>query len=265
MAGVLRFRYAIAILVMLTLWAGLPVGASAQSESTLHDRIERGREHERVLSGAVARLSTLISRTGREITIVQGRLDDVQADLVAARARVERTQAELRAERIKLLRLRRRFAEDRAVLASQLVAMYKSDPPDVVSLVLGSHSFADLLDRVVFVKRVTERNAAVVERVRTERGQTQRQTTLLARLEDKRRDEADAVQRRQNALVLDPARHDVVADHPLTLDGVVAHSVSGPAAGSAASGANTASVGSGTSPGPWPGEASSESLSHSVP
>lgn len=200
MAGVLRFRYAIAILVMLTLWAGLPVGASAQSESTLHDRIERGREHERVLSGAVARLSTLISRTGREITIVQGRLDDVQADLVAARARVERTQAELRAERIKLLRLRRRFAEGRAVLASQLVAMYKADPPDVVSLVLGSHSFADLLDRVVFVKRVTERNAAVVERVRTERGQTQRQTTLLARLEDKRRDEADAVQRRQNAL-----------------------------------------------------------------
>jgi peptidoglycan hydrolase CwlO-like protein len=182
------------------LWAGLPARAPAQSGSTLRDRIERGRERERALSRAVARLTELIARTGREIRIVQGRLDEVQADLVAAQARLDRTQAELRAERIKLLRLRHRLADDRAVLASQLVASYKSDPPDVVSLVLGSHSFADLLERVEFIKRVSDSNAAVVERVRSERTQTQRQTTLLARLEVRRSDQAKAVEQRRNAL-----------------------------------------------------------------
>src|SRR5690242_3509719 len=81
--GALRFRYTIAFLAVLMVWAGLPTRAPAQSESTLRDRIERGRERERALSSAVARLDDLIARTGREITIVQGRLDQVQADLVA--------------------------------------------------------------------------------------------------------------------------------------------------------------------------------------
>src|SRR5215207_487388 len=77
-SGALRFRYTIAILAVLMLWAGLPARAPAQSEPTLRDRIERGRERERALSGAVARLTELIARTGREIRLVQGRLDEVQ-------------------------------------------------------------------------------------------------------------------------------------------------------------------------------------------
>jgi peptidoglycan hydrolase CwlO-like protein len=185
---------------VLSLWAGLPAPAPAQSESSLRNRIERGRERERALSGAVARLGALVTRTGREIAIVQGRLDDVQADLVAAQARLARTRAELRAERIRLLRLRRRLAADRVTLSAQLVAAYKYDPPDVVSLVLGSHSFGDLLENVEFIKRVSDRNADVVGRVRTARAQTQREAAVLARLETRRQDDAAAVAQRRDAL-----------------------------------------------------------------
>jgi peptidoglycan hydrolase CwlO-like protein len=131
---------------------------------------------------------------------VQGRLDDVETDLAAAETRLARTRAELRAERIRLLRLRRRLAAGRVTLATQLVATYKSDPPDIVSLVLGSRSFADLLEQVEFVKRISDRNADVVGRVRSARAETERAAKALARLEVRHADAVAAVTRRRDAL-----------------------------------------------------------------
>ena len=200
---------------MLCAWAALPAGAPAQSESALRDRIERGRERERTLSGAVARLGALVERTAREVTVAQGRLDDVEAELLAARDRLLETQSELRAARIRLDRLRRRLAHGRATLAAQLVAVYKSDPPDIVSLVVGSHSFADLLERVEFMKRVADRNADVVADVRDARARTARQAALLDRLEVRRRDDADAVERHRDALA---SMRDGLADRQAALE-----------------------------------------------
>jgi len=188
------------LLALLGAWAGLPALAPGQSGSTLREQIERSRERERELSGAVARLDALIARTAREVAIVQGRLTAVEADLVAAESRLEQTQADLRAERIRLLQLRRRLAAGRATLAAQLVATYKSDPPDVVSLVLGSRSFGDLLEHAEFVRRISAHNADVVDRVRRARTETQRAAAVLARLELRHRDAAAAVTRRRDAL-----------------------------------------------------------------
>jgi peptidoglycan hydrolase CwlO-like protein len=185
---------------MLAACAALPVAASPQSESGLRSRIERTRERERALSGAIARLDQMLARTRREIAIVQGRLAEVEADLAVAEARLARTQARLESARRRLARLRLRLAEGRATLAEQLLASYKADEPDVVSLVLGAHDFADLIEQIEFVKRVEERNAEIIERVRVAREDTHRQATVLARLEAERRAAAEAVQRRRDAL-----------------------------------------------------------------
>jgi hypothetical protein len=162
----------------------------------------------------VARLGALIARTGREIAIVQGRLDDVQADLVTAQARLVQAQDDLRDARIRLLQLRRRLAEGRVTLAAQLVAAYKSDPPDVVSLLLGSHNFADLLERVEFIKRVRRRNLAIVNQVQSARAATARQAKTLARLEDRRRETPAAVARRRDAIA---AMRDALANRQAVL------------------------------------------------
>ena len=120
--------------------------------------------------------------------------------LAAAQSQLAHTRDELRAERIRLLRLRRRLAAGRATLAAQLVAAYKSDPPDIVSLLLGARSFAGLLEQVAFIRRVSEHNAAVVERVRRARADTQRAAAVLGRLEQRRAEETVAVGRRRDAL-----------------------------------------------------------------
>jgi peptidoglycan hydrolase CwlO-like protein len=216
----LRVRATAPIAVVLALagaWAALPLPARSQSEDELRSRIERGRDRERALSGALAELDRLLARVHNEVAIIQGRLDEVQADLVAAEARLATTRQRLVEERARLARLRRRLAEGRVTLAAQLVASYKADRPDAVSLVLGAHDFAELIERVEFVQRVEERNAIVVDRVRRWREDAEHQAELLARLEVERQQHAEAVARRRDALA---SMRDGLAQRQATLERV---------------------------------------------
>ena len=81
-----------------------------------------------------------------------------------------------------------RLADGREVLAEQLVAAYKADEPDVVSLVIRAHDFADLIEQFELAKRVHERNGEIVARVHAARDETHRQAIMLAELEVERRD-----------------------------------------------------------------------------
>jgi septal ring factor EnvC (AmiA/AmiB activator) len=194
------WRPAGVIVAVLALWAALPMPASSQDEGTLRDRIQQGKEREQALSGAIGRLDDLLAQTQREIAIVQGRLTEVEADLAAAEARLRATQERLATERRRLARLRTRLAQGRDDLSAQLVSSYKQDQPDLVSLVIASHSFADLIERVEYVKRLQERNGEIVDRVHQARIDTDRQADRLAELEIERQQTADAVERRRDAL-----------------------------------------------------------------
>ena len=166
------------------------------------------------MTALVRALAVELAGYGITASVISARLDQERHDGGAVRQRQVRRQQPaahpgaplrrderlLRYRLIRLLRQRRRLAEGRATLAAQLVAAYKSDPPDIVSLVLGSSSFADLLEQVEFIKRVSERNAGVVERVRVARADTEHAAKVLARLELRRSDEAADVTRRRDAL-----------------------------------------------------------------
>jgi septal ring factor EnvC (AmiA/AmiB activator) len=184
--------------VVLCLVVAAP--AAAQDESSLRSRIERSRDREQELSGAVARLGTMVARAGRAVAVVQGRLTEVESDLVAAETRLAATREELFEGRRRLVRLQRRHAAGRELLAAQLVADYKADEPDVVSFVLGADSFADLLERIVFAQRVRTRNAEILTRVREARVRTRHAAIALARLAAERRETAQAISVRRAAL-----------------------------------------------------------------
>ena len=98
------------------------------------------------------------------------------------------------------MRLKRRLAQDRDDLASQLVADYKHTDPDIVSLVVGADNFADLVERVELVKRLQERNGEIVVRVHAARNETDRAADRLAELETEQQETAAAVERRRNGL-----------------------------------------------------------------
>jgi septal ring factor EnvC (AmiA/AmiB activator) len=189
-------RTLIAVLIALA----LPAAALAQSESSLRSKIERSRDREQALAGAAARLGELADRAGREAAIVQGRLAEVEADLASAEARLAATRERLGEGRRRLARLQRRHADGRDLLAAQLVAAYKADPPDIVSLVLGADSFADLIERIAFARRIRDRNAEIVARVREARVRTRELASELGKLAASRREDTQAIAARRAAL-----------------------------------------------------------------
>ncbi len=175
------------VLLPLALWAALPVvtaGAplSAKIEQK-RKQIEHKKGRERVLSTTVARYSRRIGSLQGDITVLQRKQVRIQGDLDAKRAELARIQERLRQERIRLARLRARLAEARIALAGRLIELYKADKPDVVTVVLESDGFADLLERTEFMQRVSDQDARIIERVRTARADAKRTAARLDVLE----------------------------------------------------------------------------------
>jgi peptidoglycan hydrolase CwlO-like protein len=114
---------------------------------------------------------------------LQTQLDGVQTSLDISRKLLFQVQDDLRASRAHLGDLRKRLQFDRAALQDQLVAMYKSQPPDIVNVVLDAKGFNDLLERVDAVKRVRNQNVKVARNVRDASVAVARETTRLSKLE----------------------------------------------------------------------------------
>jgi murein DD-endopeptidase MepM/ murein hydrolase activator NlpD len=208
----LRLVFLVAALP-LALWLFVPVlsgGAPLQSRIEEKQRqIERKKSRERLLTSTIAGYTDRISVLEDDITVLQARQIRIEADLAEKRAELARVQDELRRERIRLARLRERLAESRAALADRLVELYKADEPDVVTVILESDGFADLLERAEFMQRVSQQDARIIERVREAKEEAVRAEKRLDALEAKLRKIAAEVERR--ALEVDAIKDRLVS------------------------------------------------------
>ena len=104
------------------------------------------------LASSISSLSHLISSLSAQIALVESREAAVRADLARDRAQLAAVQRALARERRLLALLRARLARARMLLARQLVTNYEHARPDLVSVVLDSNGFKDLLDRITFLR-----------------------------------------------------------------------------------------------------------------
>lgn len=207
----LRSLLLLAVLAPLALWAALPLGSSASpqaSVSSLQSRIETKRSQLATVNGRARVLTSDISALTRQVDALQGtiaalqrRQATIQSSLDAKQAVLRRTQDQLRGVRARLLRLRARLAHARGVLAARLVELYESGQPDIVTVVLDAHGFADLLERGAYLRRIGAQDRAIITAVRDAKAQT---ASAAARL--------GALERRQQAVTTQIAqRRDAVA------------------------------------------------------
>jgi murein DD-endopeptidase MepM/ murein hydrolase activator NlpD len=164
-----RLRLFIGVaLLPLALFALLPLVSSGQQKNLgskidqKKDQIAWRKGRERVLSTDVASFTHKINALQSDITVLQTKQVRLQAGLDRKRAELARIQEDLRRERLRLARLRARLAEARAALSKRLVELYKADQPDLVTVVLESNGFADLLERTEFMQRVSHQDARII-------------------------------------------------------------------------------------------------------
>ena len=199
MPASLRVTLAALLAIALCAGFGLPT-TSAQDPGALRDQIAGARDREQRLTADVSRLDALAAKVQQQLATLERRRAEVQADLDRDRAKLIQVQADLRAERARLARLRRRLDQARQMLADRLVTRYKASDVDVVSVVLNSSSFSDLLERANFLRRIQQNDEEILVVVRDARLDAQRETVRLAAAEDRQREVVAAVTARRNAL-----------------------------------------------------------------
>jgi murein DD-endopeptidase MepM/ murein hydrolase activator NlpD len=189
----------------LGLWLALPLGGDAATPAQIQeriestrDRIDRRRGTERDLSRDISRWSDRIRRLETRIGGLQRREATLQADLDAKRAELVQIQERLREERARLARLRARLIVTRRQLAARLVEIYQADKPDVLSVILNSRGFAELLERQEFIGRIAAQDRRIVEIVRTARADAASTTRRLDRLERRQQRLTAIVLQRRN-------------------------------------------------------------------
>jgi cell wall-associated NlpC family hydrolase len=97
-----------------------------------------------------------------------------------------------------LTRLENRLHDASSALSANLVANYKDEDPDIVTVVLESNGFADMLERLQFMERIQRHDARILSDAKTARVQLLRQTAQLQQLLTRNRALAADLQRARN-------------------------------------------------------------------
>ncbi len=199
-----------AVALPLALWAFLPLASSGQSSkqqelSELQQKIAKARAKIGRKKGAERTLTTQISGYQRRIRQLQGRIGTLQGrqqvievDLDAKRTELERLQTDLRAERARLVRLRARLKVTRAALRARLVEIYKAGKPDLITVIMNSDGFADLLERSEFIARISDQDRKIVNAVSAAKKDAVGAEKRLAKLEDRQQRVTEIVQKRRD-------------------------------------------------------------------
>ena len=148
------------------LWGSSSSAQDLQSQlDQKQAQLQNKRDREGVLSTTIKRYNERISALEGEVATLENRVAIVSAEL-------GRKEAELRNDQSQLVVMRARLKRSLKTLADRLVAIYKSDSPDVISVILNANGFDDLLTRYDYLRRIEQNDTDVASRVRDLRDQT---------------------------------------------------------------------------------------------
>jgi len=156
------------------------IGAAGSKEGEIRSGIHADSRQIDGFQGNIDDLQTRLSALESSLQVEQGLLDSIRSQLSVARTRLAALQVQLR--------------HDRKVLVAQVIAAYESPPPDIATVILEAHGFADLIERVDDLRAISRQNAAATQHVAETRRAVTAEAKHLAQLESTHAQETRAVQ-----------------------------------------------------------------------
>ena len=180
-------------------------GQDLQSELDSKES-QLGQEQERkgVLSTELSRYDDRLDQLAGEVAVLRNREAIVQAELDEVKAR-------LRREKDRLEQLKHQLGRSLNVLRQRLVAIYRSGEPDLLTVMLESDGFEDLVSRYEYLRRIEEQDADIVGRVRGLRNESRDTVARIDAARDEiaaKKAELDTVRDRK-AAALDEVQTDI--------------------------------------------------------
>jgi peptidoglycan hydrolase CwlO-like protein len=189
-----RFALAAAI-AALTFAATVAAGSVAvgSSSGTLEGRIAATQAREGELSSGIQSDTHRIEGFQGSIDDLQTRLSALESSLAVERGVLASLRSQLSAARTRLGSLQVQLGRDRHVLVAQVIAAYETPPPNIVTVIMQAHGFADLIERVDDLQAISRENASATVHVAAEQKAVTVEASRLARLEASHASETSAV------------------------------------------------------------------------
>jgi peptidoglycan hydrolase CwlO-like protein len=167
--------------------------AAGSSTGSLEGRIAASQAREGELHSGIGADTHQIEGFQGNIDDLQTRLDALESSLATERNLLASLKSQLHGARTHLASLQVQLARDRQVLVAQLIASYESPPPDIATVVLQAHGFADLIERLDDLRAISRENAGATVHVAEEQKAVTVQAAQLATLESSHARETSAV------------------------------------------------------------------------
>ncbi len=191
-------RTALVVVAALTALAAPALVPAFSSGRSLESKIEAKRRHLDRVNDRAGDLQANISSINKKVGGLRGEISSLQRKEDRARIELQRRESELERaterydlEHRRFVRLRTELKRTQHLLAQRLVRIYKSDRPDMTTVLLQSDGFEELLARSEYIDKVNSSDAKIVTRVKTLKAESERKR---AQLVDLKRQAAVAVE-----------------------------------------------------------------------
>jgi murein DD-endopeptidase MepM/ murein hydrolase activator NlpD len=206
----MRRAFWVSITLALAAYVLLPMtGLSADLGTRIQrqqNKVAAKKHHEGVLTTTISSFNNRITGLQGSIRGLQQRENRIQVTLTQKRNELAQIQDRLQVARDRLVRLKQKLGVAKAQLAARLVDDWKSDEPDMVTVVLEAHGFDDLLTRADFLERIAKQDRQVVGVVKVLKQQATDQANELASLQSKAQAAANAILAQRNAVAASKAK-----------------------------------------------------------
>jgi hypothetical protein len=195
-----RHQITLRLLAILAV-AAVPLAlVTPSSAGDLQAQIAAARSAAAALHAQIAADSARIASTTRGLSLARARLAAIQQQLERRVRELRAVQGSLLHARTRLVVLENRLHAATSALAANLVAAYENGQPDMMTVILSSRGFNQLLEEVSFMGRIAHQNSQVLVVTRVARAAVAREARALARLEARDRVLADQVLARRDKI-----------------------------------------------------------------
>ncbi len=197
----------VALVATVAAFVVLLAGSGAASAQDIYEKQEAKegklsevRERKGVLTTTISRYRTEIEELTREVAVLRDREEEVQVRLEAKQAELDSAVAELEVAKRHLAVVKARLKRALVALRERLVAIYRTGTPDVLSVLVSSEGFDELIDSSEYLSRINGLDEAVVSRVRDLRDQVKNTVARLRSTKNRIEAARDAIAAEEQAL-----------------------------------------------------------------
>ena len=185
---------------MLLVPAGAPAADLESEISEKEGKLADVRERKGVLTTTISRYRDRIERLTDEVAVLRSQEAEAEARLAAKQAELDQAVDELEVAKKHLAVVRARLKRALVALRERLVAIYETGTPDLLSVLVESGGYDELVNRTEYLNRINGLDEAVVTRVRDLRDQVKRTVARLRSAKDRIEAARDSIAAEEQAL-----------------------------------------------------------------